>query len=244
MLSDKFFFEASKRERGLMGNEPCQKHATIAPHALCSKMRIQGYKYTIGCLEHILSMIDGRCAVCTPQYNFVRLISTLEVLWQPAKCRVKVANAAAHSSRTRAKLVTTTTQNISTFQGLPEYTLRLCTTFIPESADIDKVATSKSSSFFYSFFSVWWINPACRVNFGLIAGLTFVLAFNFQVIDGFRLKTKPATKRCWLRFTHGLNAAVAPSSVGCSCVTAAQRMWGFGGRCCHTAAAVGWAEAM
>jgi hypothetical protein len=106
MLSDKFFFEASKRERGLMGNEPCQKHATIAPHALCSKMRIQGYKYTIGCLEHILLMIDGRCAVCTPQYNFVRLISTLEVLWQPAKCRVKVANAAAHSSRTRAKLVT------------------------------------------------------------------------------------------------------------------------------------------
>jgi hypothetical protein len=67
MLSNKFFVEASKRERGLMENEPCQKHATITSHALWSKMRIQGYKETIGGLEHISSMIDGRCAVCTPQ---------------------------------------------------------------------------------------------------------------------------------------------------------------------------------
>ena len=50
-----------------MENEPCQKRATIAPHALSSKMKIQGYKETIGRLEHISSMIDGRCAVCTPQ---------------------------------------------------------------------------------------------------------------------------------------------------------------------------------
>ena len=50
-----------------MENEPCQKRATIAPHALSSKMRIQGYKETIGRLEHISSMIDGRCAVCIPQ---------------------------------------------------------------------------------------------------------------------------------------------------------------------------------
>ena len=89
MLSNKLFVEASKRERGLMKNEPCQKHATIASHALWSKMRIQGYKETIVCLKHISLIIDGRCAVCNPQYNFVRMISTLDVRWQLAKCRVK-----------------------------------------------------------------------------------------------------------------------------------------------------------
>jgi hypothetical protein len=40
------------------------------------------------------------------QYKCARMISTLDVHWQPAKCRVKVANAARCSSRTRAKLVT------------------------------------------------------------------------------------------------------------------------------------------
>jgi hypothetical protein len=37
MLSNKFFVEASKRERGLMDNKPCQKHAPIASHVLQSK---------------------------------------------------------------------------------------------------------------------------------------------------------------------------------------------------------------
>ena len=160
-----------------MGNERCQKHATITSHALWSKMRIQGYKETIGRLEHISSMIDGRCAVCTPQQNFVRVISTLEVHWQPAKCRVKVANAARSSSRTRAKLVTSDHSKFISFQGLPAYPLRLCTTFLPESADIDKVATSKSVSFFYQFFTVWCTFPACRVNYFLLFFVNFLLFF-------------------------------------------------------------------
>ena len=103
MLSNKFFVEASKRERGLMENERCQKHATITSHALWSKMRIQGYKETIRCLEHISLIIDGCCVVCNPLYTFVRMIPTLDVRWQLAKCPVKVANAARDSSRTRSR---------------------------------------------------------------------------------------------------------------------------------------------
>ena len=103
MLSNKFFVEASKRERGLMENEPCQKHATITSHALWSKMRIQGYKETIRCLEHISLIIDGCCVVCNPLYTFVRMIPTLDVRWQLAKCPVKVANAARDSSRRRSR---------------------------------------------------------------------------------------------------------------------------------------------
>jgi hypothetical protein len=103
-------------------------------------------------------MIDGRCAVCTPQYNFVRVISTLEVHWQPAKCRVKVANAARCSSRTRAKLVTNDHLKFIYFSRAT----RICPSFVnnfplAESADIDEVATSKSVSFFYVFHcAVHW----------------------------------------------------------------------------------------
>ena len=51
-------------------------------------------------------MFDRRGVAANPQYSFARTISTLDVRWQPAKCRVKGENAARHSSRTRAKLVT------------------------------------------------------------------------------------------------------------------------------------------
>jgi hypothetical protein len=72
--------------------------------------------------------------------------------------RTRAAHACVHRSANFLHV------SSSTLHGLPVYTLHLCVTLIPESIDIDKVATSKSGSFFYSFFTVWWINPACRVK--------------------------------------------------------------------------------
>ena len=106
MLSNKFLIGASKKERGLMKNKRHQNYAAIRSHVLRSKMRIRGYKVTNRCLEHQWLMNDRRGVVANSQYKCARMISTLDVHWQPAKCWVKVANAAGCSSRTRAKLVT------------------------------------------------------------------------------------------------------------------------------------------
>jgi hypothetical protein len=53
----------------------------------------------------------------------------------------------------------------STLHGLSEYTLHFCVTSTPESGYIDKVATSKSHCFFYSFFTMRLTFTACRVKF-------------------------------------------------------------------------------
>jgi hypothetical protein len=42
----------NRAEQVLMENEPFQKHASITLRALWSKIRMQGFNETIGCLEH------------------------------------------------------------------------------------------------------------------------------------------------------------------------------------------------
>ena len=106
MLSNNFFIWASKRERGLKKKSAIEIAPHNPSHMLRSKMRIQSWKVKNRCLEHQWLTIDGRCVVANSQYKFARMISTLDVSWQREKCRVKVANAARSSSRTRAKLVT------------------------------------------------------------------------------------------------------------------------------------------
>jgi hypothetical protein len=59
--------------------------------------------------------------------------------------------------------------------SLPDATLHLCVTLLPKSTDIDKVATSKINSFFYSFFTVWWINPACWVKRSVVGEFLRIL---------------------------------------------------------------------
>ncbi len=61
----------------------------ISSHLLRSKMRIWGWKATSRCLQQLLLSFDGFGAFENLLLNFVRIISTLDVRWQPAKCWVK-----------------------------------------------------------------------------------------------------------------------------------------------------------
>ena len=72
--------------------------------------------------------------------------------------RTRAAHACVHRSANFLHV------SSSTLHGLPEYTLHLCITSTPESGHIDKVATSNSHSFFYSFFTMRYIRTACRVK--------------------------------------------------------------------------------
>ena len=72
--------------------------------------------------------------------------------------RTRAAHACVHRSANFLHV------SSSTLHGLPEYTLHLCITSTPESGCIDKVATSKSHCFFYSFFTIRCIFSACRVK--------------------------------------------------------------------------------
>ena len=73
-----------------------------------------------------------------------------------------LVHAAARACALRIAQVTTL--KLSTLQGLHTYSLHFCINIIPESGDIDKVATSKSHSFFYSFFTIRLTFTACRVK--------------------------------------------------------------------------------
>ena len=75
--------------------------------------------------------------------------------------RMRAAHACVHRSANFLHV------SSSTLHGLPEYTLHLCITSTPESGHIDKVATSKSHCFFYSFFTIRYIFSACRVKLPL-----------------------------------------------------------------------------
>jgi hypothetical protein len=72
--------------------------------------------------------------------------------------RMRAAHACVHQSANFLHV------SSSTLHGLPGYTLHLGVMFELESIYIDKVATSKMSSFFYSFFTKRSINVACRVK--------------------------------------------------------------------------------